>query len=312
MKLKTVDLFSGCGGLTLGLSNAGFKIVAAIDNWQPTIEIYKKNFDHAILKLDLNDVKKSIKEIKVYKPDIIVGGPPCQDFSSAGNRDENGGRADLTLSFAKIITGIKPKFFLMENVDRILKSQKLPEAFKLFKKSGYGLSYRVLDASYCGAPQARKRFFLFGELGGSDNILDNYFNKNISLKQMTVRDYLGNTLETNYYYRHPRNYNRRGVYSIDEPSPTIRGVNRPIPKGYKGHPKDASAINEKVRPLTSEERAWIQTFPKNFEWVGKKTELEQIIGNAVPVKLAEFVGNCITEYLSDKKNNRVIAKATLF
>ena len=310
MKIKVVDLFSGCGGLSLGLSGAGFDIVAGIDNWEPTIEIYKKNFNHKVIKFDLSDEKASIKIISDFKPDMIAGGPPCQDFSSAGKRDENGKHADLTISFANIVTRVKPIYFLMENVDRILKSKKLPEAFKVFKEAGYGLSLKVLDASYCGVPQARKRFFLFGELGGYDNALDFYFDKNQSSERMTIREYFGNSLKTDFYYRHPRNYNRRAVYSIDEPSPTIRGVNRPIPKGYKGHSRDASEINENVRPLTTQERALVQTFPSNFVWVGKKTDLEQIIGNAVPVKLAEFVGKCITEYLLENKKTR--RKTTLF
>lgn len=310
MKIKVVDLFAGCGGLSLGLAGAGFDIVAGIDNWEPTIEIYRENFDHEAIQLDLSDEKKSIKSISSFKPDMIVGGPPCQDFSSAGKRDETGGRADLTMSFAKIVAKIKPKYFLMENVDRILKTKTLPEAVKIFKKAGYGISFKVLDASYCGVPQARKRFFMFGELNGSDNALDYYLEKNLSTKQTTVRDYFGNSLKTDFYYRHPRNYNRRGVFSIDEPSPTIRGVNRPIPKGYKGHCNDASEINEKVRPLTTLERAQVQTFPADFVWIGKKTDLEQIIGNAVPVKLAEFVGKSIQEYLSSGKKVRRVT--TLF
>lgn len=310
MRIKVVDLFSGCGGLSLGLANAGFDIVAGIDNWEPTIEIYKQNFDHESIQLDLSDEKKSINIISRLHPDMIVGGPPCQDFSSAGKRDEGGGRADLTVSFANIVTNIRPKYFLMENVDRILKSKKLPEAFRIFKRAGYGLSFKVFDASYCGVPQARKRFFLFGELNGYDNALNFYFEKNLSSKPMTIREYLGDTLGIDFYYRHPRNYNRRAVFSVDEPSPTIRGVNRPVGKGYKGHPNDASKINKHIRPLTSRERALIQTFPSDFIWTGNKTQLEQIIGNAVPVKLAEFVGQCINEYLSEDKSARI--KTTLF
>ena len=76
-------------------------------------------------------------------------------------------------------------------------------------------------------------------------------------------------MSTNFYYRHPRNYTRRAVFSIDEPSPTIRGVNRPIPKGYKGNRNDASKINGNVRSLTTRERSLIQTFPDDFVWVGK-------------------------------------------
>jgi DNA (cytosine-5)-methyltransferase 1 len=305
MKIKVVDLFAGCGGLSLGFIQAGFDVVAAFDNWEPTLTIYRQNFNHDSIALDLSkdDAHKKIKE---YKPDMIVGGPPCQDFSSAGKRNEELGRADLTISFAKTIEKIKPRYFLMENVGRITKSKKLKEAIEIFKKSGYGLSYDVLDASYCDVPQARKRFILFGELKGEDHVLEHYFSKNKSAKPMTIRDYFGSSLGVENYYRHPRNYSRRAVYSIDEPSPTIRGVNRPIPKGYKGHKNDTSPLNEKVRPLTTEERAWVQTFPKNFKWEGKKTHLEQIIGNAVPVNLAKFVASCISEYIEDKKNGKVI------
>lgn len=101
-----------------------------------------------------------------------------------------------------------------------------------------------------------------------------------------------------YYYRHPRNYNRRGIFSIDEPSPTIRGVNRPIPPGYKLNSCDPENINLKnIRPLTTKERSLIQTFPKNFIFEGSKTDLEQMIGNAVPVNLAKFVGSSLLEYI---------------
>ncbi len=305
MKYKVVDLFSGCGGLSLGFMRAGYSVVAAFDNWEPTINIYKKNFNHDVINLDLSDIK-SHKKIAEYKPDIIVGGPPCQDFSSAGKRNEELGRADLTVAYAQIISKVKPKFFLMENVGRIVKSRRLKEAVKIFKDSGYGLSCQILEASYCGVPQARKRFIMFGELDGEDHILEYYFQKNKSEKPMTVRDYFGNTLDTEHYYRHPRNYSRRAIFSVDEPSPTIRGVNRPIPKGYNGHANDSSPINGKVRPLTTMERAMVQTFPKKFVWEGKKTDIEQMIGNAVPVKLAEFVAKCIAEYTTDKQSGKTI------
>jgi DNA (cytosine-5)-methyltransferase 1 len=113
---------------------------------------------------------------------------------------------------------------------------------------------------------------------------------------MTVRDYFGKNIDTNYYYRHPRNYSRRAIYSIDEASPAIRGVNRPIPKGYPGHPGDPVAVSESVRPLTTLERSQIQTFPKDFVRAGNKTEIEQMIGNAVPANLAKFVALAIIDY----------------
>lgn len=300
--MRTVDLFSGCGGLSLGFQNAGFEIQAAFDKWEPAVKVYKDNFTHPIYDCDLSS-EDSIEFIRSLKPEIIIGGPPCQDFSSAGKRDESLGRADLTISYAKIVSSCKPAFFLMENVERILKSGILKEAIQIFKKAGYGISYDVLDASYCGVPQSRKRFFLAGHLHAKDNFLNPYFLKNQSKQPMTVYDYLGNSLGTEHYYRHPRSYMRRGVFSVYEPSPTIRGVNRPVPKGYNRHTGDPVDPNN-VRPLTTIERSYIQTFPTTFIFNGNKTDLEQIIGNAVPVRLGEFVANCLNEYMSDKANNK--------
>jgi DNA (cytosine-5)-methyltransferase 1 len=296
--MKTVDLFAGCGGLSLGFQNAGFDIVAAFDNWIPAIEVYQANFKHPIFNQDLSK-KESYEVITSFNPEMIIGGSPCQDFSIAGKRDENLGRADLTYSFANIISFVRPKWFVIENVNRIKTSETLPKIIKLLKKSKYGLTSIVLDASYCGVPQARKRYFLIGELNGKDNSLEYYLNKNLAKKPMTIFDYLGNDLGLEYYYRHPRSYQRRGIFSIHEPSPTIRGVNRPVPKTYKKHQGDACDLNDNLRPLTTIERSCLQTFPKSFEFKGSKSNLEQMIANAVPVKLAEYVGCCIFEYISN-------------
>ena len=296
--MKTVDVFAGCGGLSLGFQNAGFDIVAAFDNWIPAIDVYQENFKHPIFNQDLSK-KEFHKVIASFNPEIIIGGPPCQDFSSAGKRNENLGRADLTYSFANLISFIKPKWFVMENVQRIKSSKTLPRIIDIFQTSRYGLTSIVLNASYCGVPQTRKRYFLIGELNGKDNFLEVYLQKNLSNKPMSIFDYLGNDLGIEYYYRHPRSYKRRGVFSIYEPSPTIRGVNRPIPKTYEKHHGDACDINDNLRPLTTIERSYIQTFPKSFKFQGSKTNLEQMIANAVPVKLAEYVACCLVKYISD-------------
>ena len=189
----------------------------------------------------------------------------------------------------------------MENVDRILKSQTLPKAISLFKSAQYGLSQVVLDASLCGVPQKRKRFFLIGHKNDTDDFLTSILYSDLSSKSKTVREYLGNELNTEYYYRHPRSYARRGIFSIDEPSATIRGVNRPIPNNYSIHPGDATKDLSKVRVLTTLERARIQTFPKSFNFSGNKTDLEQMIGNAVPVELAKYVAVHLMEYIQTYK-----------
>ena len=149
-------------------------------------------------------------------------------------------------------------------------------------------------------PQSRNRFFLIGGLGVENNILTPIYQKLLNSEQMTIRDYLGDSLNLDYYYRHPRNYSRRGIFSIDEPSPTVRGVNRPVPPGYKKHKGDPKyAKLSEVRPLTTVERSYLQTFPKHFKFQGTKTNLEQMIGNAVPVNLAELVAKGILNYISN-------------
>lgn len=294
--MALVDLFCGCGGMSLGFERAGFDVVASFDNWDPAIEVYRLNFDHPVFKRDLSDTK-NIDDIHAYNPDIIIGGPPCQDFSSAGHRDETLGRADLTISFAEIISKIQPRFFVMENVPNIRKSPKLTVVIEMFKSRGYGLSQIVLDASKCGTPQKRKRFFLIGHLHGIDGAVLPYLENKIASKSMTLRDYFGNSLGFEYYFRVPRSYSRRGIFSIDEPSMTIRGVDRPVPKGYPGHPNDPIPMNDSIRTLTAKERSLIQTFPDSFQLVGSKTIMNQMIGNAVPVNLANFVATALKEYI---------------
>lgn len=294
--MKVVDLFCGCGGLSLGFEKAGMDVVAGYDNWNPAISTYMRNFTHPIKRLDLSDISIACEDISQYSPDMIIGGPPCQDFSSAGLRNEDNGRGDLTLSFANIVASLRPTWVLMENVATITKTRKLSQAKDIFRSAGYGLTQIVLDASLCGVPQKRKRFFLIGKLGAPDGFIADFIRSRQSERPMSVKDYLGDKIEIEYYYRHPRSYARRGVFSVYEPSPTIRGVNRPIPRGYVIHHNDPVNTLEGVRPLNTHERSLIQTFPEDFIFDGNKSETEQMIGNAVPVNLGRFVAKSILDY----------------
>lgn len=295
---KVIDLFCGCGGLSLGFQQADFNIVAAFDYWDAALNIYQKNFNHPVYKRDLSDLT-NLTDLEALSPDIIIGGPPCQDYSTAGHRDETKGRAALSISYARIVERIRPKYFLMENVAVIEKSETLKVVNRIFKNAGYGLTQLTIDASKCGVPQIRKRHITFGILDGKDNDAMAIFTRNLNDKSMTMREYFGETLGFEYYFRVPTSYKRRGIYSIDEPSMTIRGVDRPVPKGYKGHPADPVPLTSDIRSLTPQERSWIQTFPKDFIWEGTKTNLNQAIGNAVPVKLGEYIANCIKEYINE-------------
>ena len=297
MRKRLVDLFAGCGGMSLGFQNAGFDILEAYDNWDIAIDIYKENFKHPIIKCDLsrNDLTEHLLTIR---PDIIIGGPPCQDFSIAGKRDFEGSRANLTLIYSHIIEKVRPEWFVMENVYNIEKSPIFEQAINVFKRAGYGITKHVWDASFMGVPQMRKRYFVIGHFNVDDDFLLEDLLSGLSQDRMTLREYLkDNPLDTDFYYMHPRSYARRAIFSIDEPSATIRGVNRPIPKGYQFHPGDKIKDISKVRSLTSKERSYIQTFPKDFKFNGPKTGIEQAIGNAVPVKMAEYIAKIILSYI---------------
>ncbi len=278
------------------MERAGIDMLAGFDNWDDALSVYRCNFSHPAVKCDLRNVSTASEEVKKYAPDIIVGGPPCQDFSSAGKRDEDNGRGDLTVSYAMIVASVRPQWFVMENVVRIVKSRKLVAATAIFKEAGYGLTQMVLDTSLCRVPQRRKRFIMIGRLGEEDGFIHDILIGNLSGKSMTVAEYFGDKLGIKYYYRHPRSYVRRGIFSVDEPSPTIRGVNRPMPAGYKLHPGDPVSSLEGIRPLTTHERSMIQTFPEGFHFTGTKTSVEQMIGNAVPVNFGTFIAKAIIKH----------------
>ncbi len=299
--MKVVDLFCGCGGLSLGFEMAGMEVAAAFDNWPDALSVYARNFSHPAIRADLTYVTAAAKAIRPYAPDVIIGGPPCQDFSSAGKRNEDNGRGGLTVCYAEIVSEVRPQWFVMENVERILKTQKLQDAVRVFKSAGYGLTHTVLNAALCGVPQKRKRFVMIGRLGAEDGFMKDELLSRLSDREMSVAEYFGDRLDIKHYYRHPRSYARRGIFSTSEPSPTIRGVNRPMPKGYALHPSDPVDSLDGIRPLTSLERSMIQTFPEDFDFSGTKTSVEQMIGNAVPVNLGRYVAEAILRHMGETR-----------
>lgn len=292
--LRVVDLFAGCGGLSCGFKLAGYTIAAAYDSWQAAIDCYRDNFQsHSIFELDLSDVKRASSVIAEQTPDIIIGGPPCQDFSQAGKRIENE-RAALTKCFAEIIVAVSPNFFVMENVARAQQSSVYQEVREMLKEAGYGITEIVLDASLYDVPQRRKRFFAIGGKTLADGELTNALEARENLIPLTIRKAYPN-FPISHYYRHPRSYARRAIFSIDEPAPTIRGVNRPRPKTYQTHPKDTSK-DPSVRSLSPKERSLIQTFPEDYKFNHKCTaDIDQMIGNAVPVNLAKAVAEVLAQ-----------------
>ena len=299
--IRAVSLFAGAGGMDTGFRQAGVDVVLASDIWERAAETYRMNDQHGTNYM-VGDILAITPDIVDFigddTPDMVVGGPPCQDFSTAGWRTGEGMRADLTLAFVDVALRLKPEWILMENVNTIMSigRRQVAEAVAQLKSAGYGITPTVLNAINYGVPQLRKRFFLIAHHGGPDDEMLEALEAE-KTDPVSVRDYYPDIERgensTSYYYRHPWSFLRRGVYDVGEPSPTIRGVNRPIPAGYTPHKGDATHDLEQVRPLTTKERAIIQSFPGSYTFSGCKTDQEQQIGNSVPPLMAAAVARAV-------------------
>jgi DNA (cytosine-5)-methyltransferase 1 len=268
--------------------------VFAADSWDEATDVYASLLKHKPKVMDLSDVVKTAGLVRRERVDLISGGPPCQDFSSAGKRTECR-RANLTLSFADTVAAVRPTWFIMENVPLATHSKAYARARSRLSDAGYGLTEMTLNAAYFGVPQLRKRLFVVGRQDEHDGFLDSWLEDRATDKELTVSEYLGDEIDIDYYYRHPRVWEKRAIYSVDEPAATIRTVNRPIPANYRPHPNDA-ASPVGIRQLTPKERARVQTFPKSIKFHCSNTAADEMIGNAVPVSLAANVGRAIKEF----------------
>lgn len=161
-----VDLFSGCGGLYSGFSQMGFKNLLSVDNWEAAIRTYKKNYDHPILQASIDE------NIILPDSDIIIGGPPCQGFSSAGLRKTHDERNTLVSTFANIVAKKLPKAFVFENVEGFLTTDQGRYVHDLIQpliKAGYVIHVRKINAANYGSGQLRKRVIVIGGLGWKPN-----------------------------------------------------------------------------------------------------------------------------------------------
>lgn len=171
-KYTFIDLFAGCGGLSLGFEMAGFEGVLAIDNWKDALTTYAYNRKGArtlcgdLAALDPYKIKQ---EYNISDVDVIIGGPPCQGFSIAGKRIVDDERNSLYKAFVKMVACFKPKAFLLENVPNILSlgDGVIRDAIvRDFEDLGYTISYKVLLAADYGVPQNRRRAIFVGFLNG--------------------------------------------------------------------------------------------------------------------------------------------------
>lgn len=159
---SVVDLFSGAGGMSLGFKRAGFECLAAYDNWQPAVQTYRANLGDRVQKCAVT------LEADLPLADVIVGGPPCQGFSSAGLRREDDKRNTLVGVFAELVSRIRPTAFVFENVEGFLTAREgafLLELLVPLYEAGYRMHVRKINAANYGVPQHRKRVIVVGGLG---------------------------------------------------------------------------------------------------------------------------------------------------
>lgn len=334
-KLKTISLFSGAGGLDLGLIRAGFRIVFANDILKPAIENYRYNigdiYEGDISKIDINMIPNA---------DVVVGGFPCQPFSNAGNRlGTEDDRGNLYLEIIKIINEKNPKVVIMENVRGLL-SMKNKDGTRLMDTIvylletsgiGYNVEYKLLKASDFGVPQNRYRVIIVGirkdlgikfkfpepislsndkltvagalegvaglpnqdeiwELSPQSKSLVDYIPEGGSWKNIPY-DVLPERMKKirdNMKKYHSPNFYRR--FARHEINGTITAAATPENSGIL-HPTEN-------RRYSVREIARIQSFPDDYVFIGESISSKyKIIGNAVPPKLGEVIGNAIIEQL---------------
>lgn len=325
--IKLASFFSGIGGLDLGFRNAGFDFVFANDNWDGCWETYEKNHNMEINKRSIEDITGDDFD------DVVgfVGGPPCQSWSLAGAmRGIKDKRGQLLYDYVRLIEEKKPLFFLMENVPgMVCKTHKddFTEFITSLKEIGYGLSYKILNASDYNVPQDRKRVFLVGFRDNS-GITFNFPRKN--RKKITLREAIGDlpepkpALEKNHANKindldvpnheymtgsfSSRYMSRNRVRSWDEQSFTIQASGRHAPCHPQANKmikvdKDKRIFDPETpkpyRRLSVRECARIQTFPDDFIFhYNNVSDGYKMIGNAVPVNLSYSLAIQLKKYIS--------------
>lgn len=320
-----IDLFSGAGGLLRGFLDAKFEPIFSLEVWEPAIETHLKNYSSVpLIAEDIRTIdNQRLLEYK-DKIDVIIGGPPCQGFSTIGKRLVKDPRNELVFEFIRFVNVIKPKFFLMENVRGLLSSDggKTKEAIKAeFESIGYhNVKYEVLCAADFGVPQIRHRVFFTG--------VRNDIECNIEFPQPTtekqnyttvgevINDLVGleNKVANHVPMKHNEIVKERMKYIPEGSGIPLEGLPEEVAKGSRSDFKNNTIKNfshvykrldrkkpattmvpghnafplhpTENRSLTVREAARIQTFPDDVIFMGNRQNQCIQVGNAVPVKLA--------------------------
>lgn len=290
-----LDLFAGCGGLSLGFEAAGYKTIG-YEMENSAVATYQQNLtgDCFAVKLDL--------DFDYPEAQIIIGGPPCQPFSVGGNQRGIEDSRDGFPIFIDAVKKLQPRVFMFENVRGLLYSNRwyFDLVINELHKMGYIIEYKLLNAVHYGVPQNRERLFVVGHRAEFN------FPKP-QLKRVTVGEAIGDTMMTApegskfltesmdaYVAKYEKAsfcINPRDLYP-DKPARTLTCRNL---AGATGDMQRVRLADSKRRRLFVREAARLQSFPDWFEFVGNETHQFNQIGNAVPPLLAYQLAMAIKE-----------------
>ncbi len=334
-KINYIDLFAGAGGISKGFElEKGFENIFSIDCDKNSCKTYRENFpSHTMLEKNIEELsKKEILELARGKEvDVIIGGTPCQGFSMAGNIGRSfldDPRNQLFKEFARVVSILNPKIFVIENVARVYnhnKGKTREEIFRLFEKLGYKINCERLNAVDYGVPQKRNRLFIIGNRLG----LENKFPAKEIDDYKTVEEEIGelpplSSGETSDVPNHvAMNHSEQMLYKMsfvsnggsrDQIPKNIRPKSGDVRK-YIKHDKDKPSVcvtgdmrkifhYSQNRALTVRELAKLQSFPDDFIFLGKSISQQQQVGNAVPPLLAQSIARTIKQQLTIKNESR--------
>ena len=305
-EFTAVSLFCGAGGLDMGFDRAGFKTIWANDMDANACKTHQNWSKATVVCGDISKVDYAAIPVS----DVILGGFPCQGFSLSGPRKIDDSRNVLYKHYVKLVRQNKPKAFIGENVKGLLTmgEGKIIDAIVAdFAECGYDVYCKLLNAKNFGVPQDRERVIIVGFRQDS-NVRD-FKLPDTNGQTMTLREAIGNmpqvkscdVCDAPYSSRYMSRNRKRGW---DDVAYTVPAMAKQVTL-WPGSPdmkkldKDLWAFGDEgtTRRLSWREAAAIQTFPTDLEFSGDLTSIYKQIGNAVPVKLAEFVANYIRPYL---------------
>lgn len=307
VKSDTVlELFCGVGGFSMGFEEHGFEVIAGVDIDENALATYAANHDAPAKNIDLAETTPDelLNELGVDADDIdvIAGGPPCQAFSQAGNRDPDDDRAALTENYFDIIERVQPKVFVMENVKGLLTiddGRVIERVEERIDEMGYRHNYEVLNAADYGVPQARERLILLGNKVSLPRLPAPTCEEWVPVSHVLDDDGCDEWGRP-YLITSPSGAGKQvkgesPFRTTDEPAYTLtKNYPRLIPPDFEPH-EDATAAAVQYRRLTKEECARIQSFPDDFEWKGKDEKGQK--GNAVPPRLASAIASRVSTAL---------------